>query len=108
MAIISFHSLEDRIVKKAFSQLAAAQKVQRHLKTEFAWADKSLPSSSSLKTKLSQDLQALYNKPSSASLKTKATKLHVWTKKAIRPSLKERKQNPRSRSAKLRIFQKAL
>ena len=87
LAIISFHSLEDRIVKKAFAQLAAAQKSSRHLKTAL-WSiltDKSLPSSSSLKTKP-----------------------HVWTKKAIRPSLKERKQNPRSRSAKLRIFQKAL
>ena len=56
--VISFHSLEDRIVKKAFRQFAIEKKGQ------------------------------------------------LWNKKAIFPNLAERKKNPRSRSAKMRVFQK--
>ncbi len=58
LAVISFHSLEDRIVKRAFRQLAGEGKGR------------------------------------------------LWNKKAIRPGLEEKKQNPRSRSAKMRVFQK--
>ena len=58
LAVLSFHSLEDRVVKKAFRQ----------------WT-------------------------------TKGTG-RLWNKKVIRPSLEEKKTNPRSRSAKLRVFQK--
>ena len=56
--IISFHSLEDRIVKKAFRQFVLSGKGE------------------------------------------------LWNKKVIRPSLEETKRNVRSRSAKMRIFQK--
>lgn len=59
-AIISFHSLEDRIVKQAFRQFVKQGHGQ------------------------------------------------LWNKKIIRPSREEQKQNSRSRSAKLRIFQKTL
>lgn len=58
-AVISFHSLEDRIVKKVFRQFVVQGKGQ------------------------------------------------LWSKKVIRPSFKEKKQNPRSRSAKMRIFRKS-
>lgn len=57
-AVISFHSLEDRIVKKAFRKFVGEGKGR------------------------------------------------LWNKKILRPSLQERKQNPRSRSAKMRVFQK--
>ena len=58
LMVISFHSLEDRIVKQAFKGFV--QKNQGDL----------------------------------------------WNKKIIRPSLEEKKINPRSRSAKLRVFEK--
>ena len=57
--VISFHSLEDRIVKKAFRQFVAEGQGT------------------------------------------------LWNKKVIRPSLEERTQNPRSSSAKMRVFKKA-
>ena len=57
-AVISFHSLEDRIVKQTFRQFVSEKKGQ------------------------------------------------LWNKKVLRPSWEEKKQNPRSRSAKMRIFQK--
>ena len=58
LLVISFHSLEDRIVKKAFKSFVEKKKGA------------------------------------------------LWNKKLIRPSLKERKLNPRSRSAGLRVFVK--
>ena len=58
LAVISFHSLEDRIVKKAFKDFVTKKEGV------------------------------------------------LWNKKLIRPSLRERKLNPRSRSAGLRVFVK--
>jgi 16S rRNA (cytosine1402-N4)-methyltransferase len=58
LAIITFHSLEDRIVKNAFRDLAKAEAVT------------------------------------------------LVTKKPVVPTQKELKNNPRARSAKLRIIQK--
>lgn len=57
--VISFHSLEDRIVKLAFKE----------------W--------------------------------TLDNKGRLWSKKIVRPSFQERKSNPRSRSAKMRVFIKS-
>lgn len=57
LVVISFHSLEDRIVKESFRQFSIEGKGR------------------------------------------------LWNKKVIRPSLEERKQNPRSQSAKMRVFQ---
>ena len=56
--VISFHSLEDRIVKHTFRKFVKEQQGK------------------------------------------------LWNKKVIRPNLEERKSNPRSRSAKMRVFQK--
>ena len=56
--VISFHSLEDRIVKRAFQKFTMEKKGQ------------------------------------------------LWSKKIICPSSEEIKKNPRSRSAKMRVFQK--
>ena len=73
MAIITFHSLEDRIVKQAYAKLA-----------EGCTCPKNLP------------ICVCNNKPT----------VKVVTKKPIVPSEEELSENPRSRSAKLRVAQK--
>ena len=73
IAIITFHSLEDRIVKQAFASLATG-----------CTCPKSFP------------ICVCGNKP----------KVRIITKKPILPSDAELEENPRSRSAKLRIAEK--
>lgn len=73
IAIITFHSLEDRIVKQTFASLVAG-----------CTCPKEFP------------ICVCGNKP----------KVKVITKKPILPSSRELEENPRSRSAKLRIAQK--
>ncbi len=73
VAIITFHSLEDRIVKQTFSELASG-----------CTCPKSFP------------VCVCGNKP----------KLKILTKKPILPSAQELEENPRSRSAKLRVAEK--
>lgn len=73
MAIITFHSLEDRIVKQTYAKLA-----------EGCICPKSFP------------VCVCGNKP----------KIKIITKKPILPSSKELEENPRSRSAKLRVAEK--
>ena len=73
LAVITFHSLEDRIVKQTFASLA-----------EGCRCPKDLP------------VCVCGNKP----------KVKIITKKPILPSEKELLENPRSRSAKLRIAEK--
>ncbi len=71
IAVITFHSLEDRIVKNFFKN-------------------------GNFEEEQTQDLYG----------KTKKNELEVITKKPIVPSLEEIKNNPRSRSSKLRIAEK--
>ncbi|MBR3862645.1 MAG: 16S rRNA (cytosine(1402)-N(4))-methyltransferase RsmH [Clostridia bacterium] len=73
LAVITFHSLEDRIVKQTFAELAEGCK-----------CPKSLP------------ICVCGNQPT----------VKVITKKPILPSEAELAENPRSRSAKLRIAEK--
>ena len=73
MAIITFHSLEDRIVKQTYASLA-----------EGCTCPKSLP------------ICVCNNRPT----------VKVITKKPILPSDAELEENPRSRSAKLRVAEK--
>jgi 16S rRNA (cytosine1402-N4)-methyltransferase len=73
IAIITFHSLEDRIVKQTYAKLS-----------EGCTCPKSLP------------VCVCGNKP----------KLKTITKKPILPSPAELEENPRSRSAKLRVAEK--
>ena len=73
MAIITFHSLEDRAVKQAYKKLA-----------EGCTCPKNFP------------VCVCGNKP----------KIKIITKKPIVPSETELEENPRSRSAKLRIAEK--
>lgn len=73
IAIITFHSLEDRIVKQAFAKLASG-----------CTCPKSFP----------------------VCVCGKRPLVKVLTKKPILPSEKELEENPRSRSAKLRVTEK--
>jgi 16S rRNA (cytosine1402-N4)-methyltransferase len=73
MAVISFHSLEDRIVKKAFRDLESPCRCPRELH------------------------ECRCGKMAAG---------RVINRRPILPSEEERKNNPRSRSAKLRIFEK--
>ena len=73
IAIITFHSLEDRIVKQTFASLATG-----------CTCPKSFP------------VCVCGNKPT----------LKVVTRKPILPSAAELEENPRSRSAKLRVAEK--
>ncbi|MCY4466019.1 MAG: 16S rRNA (cytosine(1402)-N(4))-methyltransferase RsmH [Chloroflexi bacterium] len=72
LAIISFHSLEDRIVKQTFREMA----------------------------------RSLTAPPGMASLGSKRASIRLVNRKPITPSQAEIQQNPRSRSAKLRIAEK--
>ena len=73
LAVITFHSLEDRLVKQTFADLAQG-----------CTCPKSLP------------ICVCNNRPT----------LKVVTKKPIVPTEKELEENPRSRSAKLRVAEK--
>lgn len=73
IAIITFHSLEDRIVKQTFASLATG-----------CTCPKNFP------------ICVCGNKP----------KVKIITKKPILPSKEELEENPRSRSAKLRVAEK--
>ena len=73
IAIITFHSLEDRIVKQTFASLAGGCTCPKHF-----------------------PVCVCGNKPT----------LKVITRKPILPSSRELEENPRSRSAKLRIAEK--
>ena len=73
IAIITFHSLEDRIVKQTFAELAQG-----------CTCRKDFP------------VCVCGNKP----------KIKILTKKPILPTEQELEENPRSRSAKLRVAQK--
>ena len=73
IAIITFHSLEDRIVKQTFASLATG-----------CTCPKEFP------------ICVCGNKP----------KVKIITRKPILPSREELEENPRSRSAKLRVAEK--
>jgi 16S rRNA (cytosine1402-N4)-methyltransferase len=73
LCVISFHSLEDRIVKNEFRDLASA-----------CVCPKDIP----------------------YCVCRKETKLKIITKKAITPSSEETENNPRARSAKLRVAER--
>ena len=76
LAVISFHSLEDRIVKEFFRQYSARHKRQKY--------------------------------PSQNMKQNEQYPLKLITKKAILPTRKEVTQNPRARSARMRVAEKIL
>lgn len=83
LCVISFHSLEDRIVKRALLKAAG----------KFRNVDMSLLSS-----------RLNFVDPVEEELETVSGR--ILTKKPIVPTEEEIADNPRSRSAKLRAFQK--
>ncbi len=80
LAVIAFHSLEDRIVKHVFSEHSLHQKCQKY------------PSSASV----------------SAQKTISQEKFRVITKKPVTPSVQEIFANPRARSARLRVIEREL
>lgn len=80
LAVISFHSLEDRIVKNFFKE-KGAKKVK--------------------KSKYKQESDEVVSLPTRG-------KLSVVTKKPIQAGLEETSANPRARSAKLRVLEKSV
>ena len=74
IAVISYHSLEDRIVKKKFKNFSGKCVCPPDFPICRCGAEK---------------------------------RGNILTKKAVRPSVKEIEDNPRSKSAKLRVFEKA-
>lgn len=73
LAVIAFHSLEDRIVKEAFRQAG----------------------------------RALYRQPDDPSTQEeREARVRAVTRKPVRPTAREVRANPRSRSARLRIVEK--
>lgn len=79
IAVISFHSLEDAIVKKVFSEYENQEKKQK-----YPQKDMQIPE----------------------DIKRRGFYIEKITKKPISPNKEELSQNPRSRSAKLRVIEK--
>lgn len=107
LAIITFHSLEDRIVKNIFRQNARGcicppakklQDLQKEYMKAVACGD---PLANSLE-------KALQSGPKSFPVCQCGNigKVKIITKKPIIPSEKEVRNNPRARSAKLRVCEK--
>ncbi len=80
LAIITFHSLEDRIVKNVLDEYISKEKVNKY-------KQQSTTENTSINSKLC---------------------LQKISKKPIIPSEKEQNENPRSRSAKMRVVEKIL
>lgn len=98
LAVISFHSLEDRIVKQTFLDIINVKDGDGDIdmNEEEAWK---------------KDLRKIKNDidESEAWIKQMVQGLRgtILTKRPITPSEKEESLNSRSRSAKLRVIQKA-
>ncbi|MFA5157927.1 MAG: 16S rRNA (cytosine(1402)-N(4))-methyltransferase RsmH [Patescibacteria group bacterium] len=88
LLIISFHSLEDRIVKHAFRDLE--EKYSDQYKHQIFSSE------------------GAFNALSSPSAKLSESCYKVLTKKPIEAEGEEIRQNPRSRSAKLRVLKKLI
>ena len=101
IVVVSYHSLEDRIVKHFFKQEARNCLCSFFAPKRKIKMSKKLPIfAKSEATKAERtSLQIICNCGHNAKLK-------ILTKKPISPSDEEIKQNPRSRSAKLRVAQK--
>ncbi|KAI3468464.1 hypothetical protein Pfo_025127 [Paulownia fortunei] len=91
LAVISFHSLEDRIVKQAFLDIINCgddgANEERHLKN-------------------SSKLDSYKEKEAWIKQIVQGPNASILTKRPITPSEAEERLNPRSRSAKLRVIEK--
>jgi 16S rRNA (cytosine1402-N4)-methyltransferase len=104
LAIISFHSLEDRIVKRSFlresGRCDCPVEVRRVADASRAFAENSFESSGEEKGDANATGEALC--PACGARR----RVHLLTRKPIRPSAAETARNPRSRSALLRVCEK--
>jgi 16S rRNA (cytosine1402-N4)-methyltransferase len=104
LAIISFHSLEDRIVKRSFlretGRCDCPVEVRRIASAGRAFAENSFESSGEEKGDAHTSGEALC--PACGARR----RVHLLTRKPIRPSTAETARNPRSRSALLRVCEK--
>jgi 16S rRNA (cytosine1402-N4)-methyltransferase len=107
LAIISFHSLEDRIVKNIFRENARgcicppAQQIQNLQEKYIDAVSRADSSADSLEKALRAGPKSF---PQCAC--KREMKIKIITKKPIVPSDEEIRNNPRSRSAKLRICER--
>lgn len=107
IGIISFHSLEDRIVKESFKdnargRICSDEEELAELQRKYISAiENDEPSADKLE-------KALKGGPGAVSecAQGEVPKLRIITKKPIVPQEKEAMDNPRSRSAKLRIAER--
>lgn len=83
LAVISFHSLEDRIVKYFFKSIALSNHTCRVANSPFA-----------------ENADGVVGEEKDAPL------IKIINKKVIKPEYKEISKNPRARSAKLRVIEK--
>ncbi|MFL6212723.1 MAG: 16S rRNA (cytosine(1402)-N(4))-methyltransferase RsmH [Blastocatellia bacterium] len=104
LAIISFHSLEDRIVKRSFlresGRCDCPVEVRRITMTSQPFAEDGLGSSGEEKG----DSRA--SGETGCPVCGARRRVHLLTRKPIRPSAAETARNPRSRSALLRVCEK--
>ncbi|MCX6763840.1 MAG: 16S rRNA (cytosine(1402)-N(4))-methyltransferase RsmH [Candidatus Moranbacteria bacterium] len=107
LAVITFHSLEDRIVKNIFRENAGgcicspAKQLQILQEKYISAVEKNSASAKELE-------KALRTGPKNFSqcVCGRTAKIKILTKKPISPSTGEIAENPRARSAKLRVIEK--
>ncbi len=102
IAAISFHSLEDRIVKQQFAAWTGRRSSQSTTSRHRASLEDIAHSISSSKKNTLADASPSMQ----AQLLAKQPRYRYISERLLRPSLRERSANPRSRSAKLRAVEK--
>ena len=96
LAVISFHSLEDRVVKQTFLDILGFQREETN-------AEMSVRPERQIEESIDKELK---EKEAWIKQTVISSKGVILTKRPITPSEEEEKLNRRARSAKLRVIQK--
>lgn len=96
LAVISFHSLEDRVVKQTFLDILGFQREETN-------AEMSVKPERQIEERIDKELK---EKEAWIKQTVISSKGVILTKRPITPSEEEEKLNRRARSAKLRVIQK--